>query len=54
MLDGAIESYITISLTGTQQAVLSGFMKKKKIFLKMLVCFVTNHASRPGRRNSAI
>ena len=32
MLDGAIESYITISLTGTQQAVLSDFMKKRKSF----------------------
>jgi len=54
MLDGAIERYITIYLMGTQQAVQSEFMKKRKIILKMLVCFVTNHASRPGRRNPAI
>jgi len=31
MFDGTIESYITIYLMGTQQAVPSEFMKKRKI-----------------------
>jgi len=39
MLDGAIGSYVTISLTGTQQAVPSDFMKKRKIFLKIIFYF---------------
>jgi hypothetical protein len=41
MLDGAIESYTTISLTDNKQTLPSDFTKLRKIFLKMLACFVT-------------
>ena len=39
MFDGTIESYITIYLMGTQQAVPSEFMKKRKIILKIMFYF---------------
>ena len=41
MLDGAIESYITISLTDNKQTLPFDFMKLKKIIFKILFCFVT-------------
>ena len=40
-LDGAIESYISISLTDNKQTLPSDFMKLKNIIFKILFCFVT-------------
>ena len=47
MFDGTIESYITIYLMGTQQAVPSEFMKKRKIILKIMLYFCCSTRQEP-------